>query len=48
LEKVFYSEKIAKIKIIYKEPNSNELLRIAEQKVDYLKQKNSVLGNLNL
>ncbi len=46
LEKEFYSEKIAKI--IYKEPNSNELLRLAEQKVDYLKQKNSVQGNLNL
>jgi transcriptional regulator with XRE-family HTH domain len=46
LEKEFYSEKIAEI--IYKEPNSNELLRLAEQKVDYLKQKNSVQGNLNL
>ena len=46
LEKEFYSEKIAEI--IYKEPNSNELLRLAEQKVDYLKQKNSVQGNFNL
>lgn len=46
LEKEFYSEKIAEI--IYKEPNSNELLRLAEQKVDYLKQKNSIQGNLNL
>lgn len=46
LEKEFYSEKIAEI--IYKESNSNELLRLAEQKVEYFKQKNLTQGNLNL
>ena len=46
LKKEFYSEKIAEM--IYKEPNSEELLRFAEQKVNYFKQKNLIQSNLNL
>ncbi len=46
LEKEFYSEKIAEI--IYQESNSNELLKLAEQKAEYLKKRNSIQGSLNL
>lgn len=46
LQKEYYSEKIAEI--IYQEQDSNELLRLAEQKVEYFKQKKYIQGNLNL
>lgn len=46
LKREFYSEKIAEM--IYKEPNSEELLRFAEQKVNYFKQRNLIQSNLNL
>ena len=46
LEKEFYSEKIATI--IYQEPNSEELLQLAEKKIEYFKQRKMVQGNLNI
>jgi HTH-type transcriptional regulator, competence development regulator len=37
LEREYYSEKIAEI--IYKEPNSSELLKLAEEKAKYFRLK---------
>lgn len=45
LEREFYSEKIAQI--IYQEPDSTELLKLAEEKAKYFKTKKSRQGNLN-
>jgi len=45
LEREFYSEKIAEI--IYQEPNSSELLKLAEEKAKYFRTKKAKQGNLN-
>lgn len=44
LEKEYYSEKIAEI--IYQESNTNELLRLAEEKANYFRIKRSSQGEL--
>lgn len=46
LEKEFYSEKIAEI--LYRQPDTSDLLILAEEKAKYLKSKNSRQANLNL
>ncbi len=46
LEKEYYSEMVAEI--IYRQPNTEELLLLATEKADYLRIKNSVQANLNL
>lgn len=46
LEKEYYSEKIAEI--IYHEPNTDELLSLAEEKVAYFKFKNTTQGSLSI
>jgi len=45
LEREFYSEKIAII--IYKEPDTSELLRLAEEKAKYFRTKRAKQGTVN-
>lgn len=44
LQKEFYSEKIAEL--IYREQDSSEVLKLAEEKTKYLKSKKLKQGNL--
>ena len=46
LEKEYVSEKIAEI--IYQEPNTDELLKLEEEKVAYFKFKNTTQGSLSI
>jgi len=46
LYKEFYSEKIANM--IFSDPQSNKILELAEQKVEYLKQTKIKQGTLNI
>jgi len=39
IKREYYSEKIAEM--IYQEPNCREVLKLAEEKVEYMKSKNS-------
>jgi transcriptional regulator with XRE-family HTH domain len=41
----FFSDQVAKI--IYKENNCNNILRVAEQKIKYIKTQSLVQGDLN-
>jgi len=45
LEREYFSEKIAEI--IYRHEQSSELLRLAEQKVNYFRTKNLEQGKIN-
>jgi transcriptional regulator with XRE-family HTH domain len=45
LKKEYYSEKIAEI--IYPQTNSEELLKLAEEKANYLRTKKQKQGTLN-
>jgi len=45
LEREFYSEKIAII--IYQEPDTSELLRLAEEKAKYFRTKRAKQGTVN-
>ncbi|GGC76073.1 hypothetical protein GCM10011387_32350 [Pedobacter quisquiliarum] len=46
LEKEYYSEKIAEL--IYRESDSSELFKLANEKASYLRAKYTHQGNLNL
>jgi transcriptional regulator with XRE-family HTH domain len=46
LEREYYSEKIAEI--LYQNPNSEELLRLAEEKAEYYRISKMRQGSLNL